>query len=205
LIKLIEGQIEKIAHRFFICDDSGSMASNDGKRLFEQGGKTFEVPCSRWDELVEMLKFHIGLAKAGNAACDFRLLNGLSPKRVGVKEVDPDNTSEKALLKAFENGPRSMTPLCGVLNSVVKEIRANEHWLRDEGKTVSLIIACDGQASDGNIAMSMKPLERLVSIQIHQPMPMPIVTTAHSLLFIPRSLHPAHPTTLFPVRIHTHE
>ena len=54
-----------------------------------------------------MLKFHIGLSKAANSACDFRLLNGLTPKRVGVKEVDPDNTAEKALLKALKMGPEA--------------------------------------------------------------------------------------------------
>ena len=152
---------EKIAHRFFICDDSGSMAHNDGCRLYEMGNKFSQVQCSRWDELVDMLHFHIGLSKAANSACDFRMLNGLTPKRVGVKEVDPDNIAEKALLKAFENGPSSMTPMCTVLTKVVKEIQANEAWLRQDGLTVSLIIACDGQASDGNIAMVMKPLEKL--------------------------------------------
>ena len=57
--------------------------------------------------------------------------------------------------------------MCAALAKVVKEIKQNEQWLREDGKTVALIIACDGQASDGNnIAVQMKPLENLVSTDI---------------------------------------
>ena len=31
------------------------------------------IPCTRWEELVETLGFHSGLAKAANAATEFRL------------------------------------------------------------------------------------------------------------------------------------
>ena len=137
------------------------MAHDDGSRLYAMGDKYKVVKCSRWDELVDMLKFHMGLSKAGNLACDFRMLNGLTPKRVGVKEVDPDNIAEKALQKAFDTGPAHMTPMCAVVTKVVDEIKRNEAWLRADGLSVSLVIACDGQASDGNIAQAMKPLEHL--------------------------------------------
>lgn len=62
--------------RFFICDDSGSMMSNDGHRLIGEGNITKLIACSRWKEMGESLKFHIGIAQAANAPTEFRLLNG---------------------------------------------------------------------------------------------------------------------------------
>lgn len=74
---LING-ISNCPVRFFICDDSGSMMSNDGHRLIGEGNITKLIPCSRWREMGESLKFHIGIAQAANAPTEFRLLNGRS-------------------------------------------------------------------------------------------------------------------------------
>lgn len=62
--------------RFFICDDSGSMMSNDGHRLIGEGSASKLIACSRWKEMGETLKFHIGVAQSAMAPTEFRLLNG---------------------------------------------------------------------------------------------------------------------------------
>jgi hypothetical protein len=62
--------------RFFICDDSGSMMENDGHRLIGEGNITKLIACSRWKEMGESLKFHIGVAQSAMAPTEFRLLNG---------------------------------------------------------------------------------------------------------------------------------
>ena len=94
--------IQTIPTRFIICDDSGSMMSNDGHRVVSQGSKArwdqyqlclYKTPqfpdimklaifllrligCSRWTEMTESLRFHVGLASAAGAPTEFRLLNG---------------------------------------------------------------------------------------------------------------------------------
>jgi hypothetical protein len=135
------------------------MASTDGTHLVKNASGSYTpVACSRWDEMTESIQFHVNLAAAANSATDFRMLNALAPKRVGVKEVDPDNTHKRALLKAFDDSPSGMTPLCLKVGQVVAEIQANQGWLRENGLQVAVIIVCDGQASDGNLAEAMKPL-----------------------------------------------
>lgn len=42
---------QKIAMRFFIIDDSGSMATNDGHRVVGKSGQKVLVNCTRWVEL----------------------------------------------------------------------------------------------------------------------------------------------------------
>lgn len=65
--------LNRIPIRFFICDDSGSMIENDGHKLVTSAnGQNRLIPCSRWSELTESLKFHASLS---NAACIPRLEN----------------------------------------------------------------------------------------------------------------------------------
>jgi hypothetical protein len=150
-----------VVHRYFICDDSGSMNMTDGSLVRDNGGI---VSCSRWEEMVATMQFHIDLSKAANAPSDFRFLNQLGPKRVGCVEADPDNTGERALKKIFEQGPSGMTPLCKAIGEVVADIKANEKQLRDNGNQVAVIIITDGNASDGDVAQAMRPLASLPAI-----------------------------------------
>ena len=85
---LIHNVATKLPYRFFICDDSGSMVTNDGKRLYDtrSGTPPKIVKCSRWTELVEALRFHVSLADALNLHSEFRLLNGSQPVIVGGPE-----------------------------------------------------------------------------------------------------------------------
>ena len=95
-------EAEKCPMRFFILDDSGSMASGDGFRVLHSGNKFLTVGCSRWEEMVDTVGFHLGLSRAMNAPCEFRFLNGLAPKRVGVYETDPDDVNGRAVQKKLE-------------------------------------------------------------------------------------------------------
>jgi hypothetical protein len=66
----------KVPLRYFLCDDSGSMSSNDGHRSIPVGRSKKFVGCSRWAEMTDALRFH---AKFSNVACvtsEFRFLNG---------------------------------------------------------------------------------------------------------------------------------
>ena len=59
--------LAKVPMRFFICDDSGSMMSDDGNHVIGSGNQTRLVSCSRWTELTDALRFHVQLAKCARA------------------------------------------------------------------------------------------------------------------------------------------
>jgi hypothetical protein len=94
--------VQKMPYRFFICDDSGSMSTNDGHRLVGSGANTKVVSCTRWTEMTESLRFHIGLAQALNVSTEFRLLNSAAPINVGCCSA-PESAS--VLTSLLEDSP----------------------------------------------------------------------------------------------------
>jgi Mg-chelatase subunit ChlD len=53
------------------------------------------------------------------------------------------------------------TPLCKHIREVIEQIRLMEPQLRANAQKAVLVIATDGESSDGDIAEAMKPLEKL--------------------------------------------
>ena len=53
------------------------------------------------------------------------------------------------------------TPLCQHIREVINDIKQNEASLRQNGQRACIIIATDGEASDGDLATAMAPLEHL--------------------------------------------
>ena len=58
----------------------------------------------------------------------------------------------------MDGSPGGATPLCFQLNEVVKEITALAPQLRAAGKKASVIIYTDGEASDGDVTIALRPL-----------------------------------------------
>ena len=54
--------------------------------------------------------------------------------------------------------PGGTTPLCHHIREVVKQIRRMEPVLRQRGHKAVVVIASDGEASDGNVANELKQL-----------------------------------------------
>jgi hypothetical protein len=150
----------KVPLRFFIIDDSGSMITNDGHMLTGVGSKTKLVPCTRWKELTQAMKFHVGLAKAARAPSEFRLLNGAPPILVGGNNPQ-EEIGISTLNIAFDDAPRGGTPLCKHIVEVVNEILPIAGTLRQNSQRVVVVIATDGESSDGDITACLRPLERL--------------------------------------------
>jgi hypothetical protein len=89
---------KKLAVRYIITDDSGSMMTNDGHRMIGAGTKNVKmIQCTRWSELTNSLKFHAQLAHAAQAPTEFRLLNNCEPIMVGL----PGEGAEDALQTAL--------------------------------------------------------------------------------------------------------
>ena len=118
------------------------------------------IKCSRWTELTEALKFHVNFARHAAAPSEFRLLNGAPPIRIGMNDSEEANRLS-TLNAVLEGSPSGGTPLCRHIREVIVQIRAAEQELRANGQKACLIIATDGESSDGNIAEAMAPLKDL--------------------------------------------
>lgn len=152
--------LERLPIRFFILDDSGSMSTGDGHRLVGEGARKQLISCSRWAELGDSVRFHAGLAEASGAISEFRMLNRSVPITVGHRDEN-NGHSVKALLDLFEDSPSGKTPLCQHIRDVIQKIRGMEAWLRSTHQRAVVVIATDGESTDGDMAAAMKALEQL--------------------------------------------
>ena len=146
--------------RFMIVDDSGSMSTEDGARVIAGPNGVRLVNCSRWSELTEAMRFHADLAKVAQAPTEFRLLNGAAPLNIGASAMEDENNVRK-LNESFGRGPDGYTPLCRHVAEVHRQIAGLSQQLLAGGKKASVIIATDGEASDGDVAKALAPLHSL--------------------------------------------
>ena len=160
-INLLKNQ-EKIHSRICVIDDSGSMNNNDGAYMIIQDDIAKKVKCSRWDELKDTILFFLETSHTLEIPTEFRLLNQLSPKIIGIKEIDPDHCNYRALKNFMtKESPSGQTPLCKHLSEIVTHITELENELMANDEIISLIICTDGHASDGDIIPLMKQLAHL--------------------------------------------
>jgi len=155
---LIQGFL-KTPIRFIIVDNSGSMASSDGQQIINQGNQGRFVKCSRWTELTGALRFHAALAEAARAPTEFRLLNNALPILLGVG--DDNGQKLHQLFDLFDQSPSGGTPLCRHIGEIVAQITALAPQLYANNQKAVLIIASDGEASDGDVSRAMEPLKNL--------------------------------------------
>ena len=145
------------SQRWIIVDNSGSMSTRDGNKLDSLGRS---VPCTRWEELRQTLLFHGELAERLNAPTHFRFLN--PPRRGAAQYItvgDPaaDRSGLANLKKSLRTSPHSTTPLCEHLRAVAHSLQE----LRRTQKRGAVMIATDGQSSDGDLAVALEPFARL--------------------------------------------
>jgi hypothetical protein len=158
LVNFLMGHMKVIPYRFFILDDSGSMAANDGKRIVGSGANTKIVRSSRWTEMHEMARFHAGLSRALNCPTEFRFLNNAYPIQIGGPS---DASNYDVLMALFDGSPGGTTPLCRHIREITEKIRQMEPMLRSSGQRAAVIIITDGESSDGDVAAALRPLQNL--------------------------------------------
>eukprot|EP00607_Mallomonas_marina_P010053 CAMPEP_0182419714 /NCGR_PEP_ID=MMETSP1167-20130531/4103_1 /TAXON_ID=2988 /ORGANISM="Mallomonas Sp, Strain CCMP3275" /LENGTH=253 /DNA_ID=CAMNT_0024594777 /DNA_START=260 /DNA_END=1018 /DNA_ORIENTATION=- len=118
------------------------------------------VPCSRWIELYDSLKFHAQLANSANTITEFHFLNFSNPIIVGLRDEDGAGISEA--IATFKNlTPSGSTPLCRHIESVVFKIKKLRPQLLANNQKAVVTIATDGESTDGNIVDALKPLKKL--------------------------------------------
>ena len=118
------------------------------------------LQCSRWSELTDALKFHINFSRQACAPTEFRFLNSAAPIKIGYNDAQEPRRLE-TLLRVLDSSPTYQTPLCRHIREVISEIKAVESQLRAKGQKACVIIATDGESSDGNIVEAMAPLKDL--------------------------------------------
>ena len=118
------------------------------------------VPCSRWDELTDAIRFHASLAEVACAPTEFRLLNASAPLVLGQGGGD-DAVNYQRLNDLLRNAPSGGTPLCRHISEIVAQIRGMEHSLRANGHKAVIVIATDGESSDGDVAAALRPLQTM--------------------------------------------
>ena len=102
------------------------------------------------------MKFLGELSEELGVPSEFRLLNGSDPIIVGLGD---DNGKSLAFLKeVMSDSPAGPTPLCNHINAVVRSIQSIADVLRANNQKVTVMIATDGESSDGNVADALRPL-----------------------------------------------
>jgi len=152
LVKILLNAISTCDLRYYIVDNSGSMDAIDGKI----GSKVV----SRYDELCHMLKWHGKLASLTGISSKFIMLN--NPGHGLPSEIIVNDESSFAILKKMLlSDTRGSTPLCATIRYIIANITLIAPSLEASGKKAVVIIATDGESSDGDIAIAMFPLTRL--------------------------------------------
>eukprot|EP00607_Mallomonas_marina_P008862 CAMPEP_0182424318 /NCGR_PEP_ID=MMETSP1167-20130531/10517_1 /TAXON_ID=2988 /ORGANISM="Mallomonas Sp, Strain CCMP3275" /LENGTH=333 /DNA_ID=CAMNT_0024604043 /DNA_START=145 /DNA_END=1142 /DNA_ORIENTATION=+ len=156
--QLIRG-IYQTPIRFIIVDNSGSMITSDGRQFLTNGQNGRYVKCSRWTELTSTLRFHAALAESARAPTEFRLLNDAPPIILGMG--DDNGQRHQFLLSLLDQSPSGRTPICKHIREIIGRITQLAPQLRANNQKAVLIIASDGEATDGNVALEMGPLKDL--------------------------------------------
>jgi len=86
-------------------------------------------------------------------------LNGAAPVMLG--RGDDGGRGYQTLLPLLDKSPAGLTPLCFHVAEIANQITALAPQLLANNQRVVVVIATDGEASDGNIAEAMAPLQAL--------------------------------------------
>lgn len=151
------------SERHWIVDNSGSMATADGREIVEVGGRHREVPCTRWQELTSSLTWHGSLSANTLSPVTFRLLNnpgGGADQTLSLGLGDPVSELDR-LRRLTSSTPCSTTPLCRAIASFHQHLLSSLPSLTASGTRALLVIASDGASSDGDVAAALRPLRDL--------------------------------------------
>lgn len=138
------------------------MATADGSKLVTtHGGKDQPVKCSRWSELGDSLTFHADAAAHLLAPTEFRFINAPGNGAPQYYEAGAGNGIERdvaTMAQMVRSEPTSRTPLNQQIREVARRVEAMVPALRRDGQRVAVIIASDGEATDGDVRGSLNEL-----------------------------------------------
>ena len=148
------GNLDTISKRYWIVDNSGSMAMHDGHHALEDADGNGDS-CTRWNEVQEAVLCHAQLSSALAAPTEFRLLNapknllGTGKKfRVGYCDTHNKRAMTRDLKRAesimAKSKPSGMTSIPTAIAEVRNEIVSMLPQLEADNAKVAVVIATDG-------------------------------------------------------------
>lgn len=159
LAQILHESTQAFPLRFWIVDNSGSMAMTDGHRLISSKNssaaasqKVKIVPCTRWKEIQETVEYHAQMAALLQAPTVFRLLNDpgvrVGPQEFSVAQLGGPERIDSDLARAQQTmanaSPTGVTPLARHIVEIRQQIVLLESQLNQEGRKVVIVLATDG-------------------------------------------------------------
>ena len=158
--------------RFWVVDNSGSMAEADGARLAPRPGGGFKVvPCTRWEELRDVVYIQAQLALAVDSRIDVHLLN---PTNTGARQFmslglerslcasEQGSATIQDLNFALASSPTGSTPLTEAVQTIYNLVEPLAPTLRNSGQQVVFVLATDGLPNDpASFLVAVSSLQRL--------------------------------------------
>jgi hypothetical protein len=159
LIHQVERTITETPLRIWLLDNSASMNLLDGYRVFMDSPTSKDVrmvKCTRWQELVEAVRYHAQLAALTKAPTSFRLLNSCpnTPSEYTIAHqpiynVNDMNQQLATITKSMGSiQPTGATPLTAHIYDIRNTVLSMQQALQTRNQHVTLIIATDGLPSD---------------------------------------------------------
>jgi len=143
--------------RFWVVDNSGSMAAPDGCQMISSNSNTHVkmVSCTRWKEIQGTVDYHAQIAGLVQAPTIFRLLNNpginAGPQEFGVANKGEDmilddlQVAKNTMTRA---SPTGVTPLSNHIYDIREQIAILNPQLQSEGRRVVIVLATDGLPTD---------------------------------------------------------
>lgn len=162
------------AVRFWVVDNSGSMATPDGKQVvFRQDGSLTVVRSTRWNELKDVVLKQADLALSLDCRIDFHLLN--PPHSLRARQflslaldstVQFPSQGELATLNdlraTLDSTPQGGTPLTEAVVSIHKLVQQLAPDLTRNQQQVVVVIATDGLPNNStSFVQAVSDLQRL--------------------------------------------
>uniref|UniRef100_A0A061S034 Uncharacterized protein n=1 Tax=Tetraselmis sp. GSL018 TaxID=582737 RepID=A0A061S034_9CHLO len=161
LSKVLLSGATTVPIRFWIVDNSGSMATDDGTRLVPSSsapGNFNTVRSTRWEELRDVILLHARLAEALKSRIDIHLLNNprstQAPQFLSLGSTSCECPSVSSasnlqqLLTALNTQPTGTTPLTEAVQTVTGLIAQVSPRFRKNGQTAVVVLATDGLPDD---------------------------------------------------------
>jgi hypothetical protein len=153
LIQSINRSNDAFPLRIWVVDNSGSMNTADGHRLYPLPNNSVKLlDCSRWAEIQDTVTYHARMAAALQAPTSFRLLNPTyGTEMFGIAERGPEQIPydlDNAIATIQQVSPNGVTPLSDRVREIGVTVESMKHELFAKGQKVAIVLATDGLPSD---------------------------------------------------------
>mmetsp|Transcript_27182 Transcript_27182/g.64725 ORF Transcript_27182/g.64725 Transcript_27182/m.64725 type:complete len:401 (+) Transcript_27182:144-1346(+) len=159
LAQQVVASAQSFPTRFWIVDDSGSMATGDGKMISTSasGAKSI-VGATRWQEISADMAVAAAVSHEAGARTEFHPLNGGRP--LTIQGTDKGDLA-KVIKGLADLEPRGLTPLAAATNLITAKIVPMAPGLMMKNQRVCVVIATDGQPSDDGFQAALGRLQAL--------------------------------------------